>query len=369
VSPRSDPAPRTFGINKVPAPELPHPAESHGERTFLPNCFAPYEVPPGFGVIACYFNPNRYRSKLRNYRLFRESLRVSGIPSLTIECLFPGRESDLHGAGVSTVIARDTMWQKERLLNLAIDRLPTTWTTVAWLDCDVLFENRNWAVEAVEQLQHHAVVQLFSEVVRLPLGESWGRLGEERWDGFAAIAKTNPNQLLRGNFTLHGHTGFAWAAHRDLLTRHRLYDGCITGSGDHMMAHAFAGDWTGDCIARILGGNHAHRAHFGAWAQGVYGSVRARMSYVPGTIFHLWHGNRADREYDLRNREFSYFNFNPGVDLRIGDSGCWEWASDDPILRAWGEDYFSSRREDGDACAESADSQGLQPTQSVPEAR
>jgi hypothetical protein len=321
-------------------------------RTSLPVLFEPYEVPRGFGVITCYFNPEGYRSKLRNYCLFRESLRVSGIPCLTIECLFPGRSSELPGCDVYTVMARDTMWQKERLLNLATARLPESWRTVAWLDCDVLFENRNWAMDAVEQLDHHAAVQLFSEVVRLPKGESWGRRGEERWDAFAAIAKTHPNQLLWANFARHGHTGFAWAAHRDLLTRHGLYDGCITGSGDHMMAHAFAGDWTGDCIDRILGANHAHQTHFRNWAQGVYSSVRARVSYVPGALFHLWHGDYADRQYDMRNRELAFFNFDPGTDLRIGDGGCWEWATDDPTLRAWGTDYFVSRREDGDGCTE-----------------
>ena len=65
--------------------------EDMSDRIVLPLFFEPYVLPPGFGVITCYFNPKRYLSRLRNYSLFRESLRVSGIPCLTIECLFGGK--------------------------------------------------------------------------------------------------------------------------------------------------------------------------------------------------------------------------------------------------------------------------------------
>jgi endonuclease/exonuclease/phosphatase family metal-dependent hydrolase len=314
----------------------------------LPLQFRPYIASSGFGVITCYFNPQRYRSKLWNYLLFSESLRASGVPWLTIECLFPGQASELTPAeNVHTVVTRATMWQKERLLNLALERLPREWVYVAWLDCDILFENRNWIQGAVAQLNRHAVVQLFTDVVRLPQGERWGRLGDENWMSFAAIAKLNPNQLLKGDFARHGHTGFAWAAHRDILARHGLYDGCIAGSGDHMMAHAFTGDWSGNCIDRILGKNNLHREHFASWASAIYRSIRARVSYVPGAIFHLWHGDTENRRYVQRNQELASFHFDPAIDLKIGENGCWEWASDKPELHRWAMEYFANRKEDG----------------------
>jgi hypothetical protein len=238
------------------------------------------------------------------------------------------------------------MWQKERLINLAIPRLPKEWTTVAWVDSDVLFENRNWAVETVAQLDRHEIVQLFSEIIRLPQGASWGREGQ-KWDSFAAVVKQTPNQLLKGNFARHGHTGFGWAAHRDFLTRHGLYDGCISGTGDHLMAHAFAGDWAGKCIDRIFGAANPYRSHFSDWAQAVYRSVRAKVSYVHGTVFHLWHGDIVNRRYDLCNRELAFSNFDPATDLRVGVGGCWEWATHKPALQAWAAEYFANRKEDG----------------------
>lgn len=322
-------------------------ASDVADRLVLPTCFEPYEAPAGFGIITCYFNPNRYQSRLRNYFLFRESLRLSGIPCLTIECLFDGQNSEFPGStDVHTVIARDVMWQKERLLNLAIERTPHDWQVIAWVDGDVLFENRQWAVDAVAQLDRYAIVQLFSEIIRLPQGVTWGRQGQQ-WEGFAVVVKRTPNQLLNRSFARHGHTGFGWAARRDFLLRHGLYDGCISGTGDHLMAHAFAGDWTGECIDLTFGTAEDYRNHFTDWAQSAYRSIRARVAYVHGTVFHLWHGDIVNRCYDRCNRELALSRFNPATDLRVGADGCWEWATDKPSLHAWASDYFASRKEDG----------------------
>jgi hypothetical protein len=311
----------------------------------LPDDFQPYACPPHFSVITSYFNPNHYRTKRTNYEIFRRSMEVSGIPCITVECVFPGAQPDL--AESVRIHAKDIMWQKERLLNLAIRRLPSDCKIVAWLDCDVLFENPGWAVEAALELERHQVVQLFSDVVRLPPGSLWGTAGVDQWAGFGSVLKRTPNLLLQGDFARHGHTGFAWTARRELLARHGLYDSCIAGSGDHMMAHAFAGDWNGGCIDRIVGSRNEHRTHFEKWARSIYKEVRARVSVVDGTLFHLWHGDADKRRYVLRNRELASFAFDPHTDLRIGDSGAWDWASGKIDMHAWAVEYFGLRCEDG----------------------
>jgi hypothetical protein len=37
------------------------------------------------------------------------------------------------------------LWQKERLLNLAIKLVPLHVKSIAWLDCDVIFDRPDWA--------------------------------------------------------------------------------------------------------------------------------------------------------------------------------------------------------------------------------
>lgn len=301
-------------------------------------------------VVTCYFNPSGYRTKRRNYERFAAKLRRSGLNWLAVECAFGSAPFTLPPSpNVFQVRGRDVMWQKERLLNLAIAGLPAACTKVAWLDCDVLFANPEWAVETSALLERCAVVQPFKWAIRLPRwhGAYWG-FGAS-WKSFAAVYAKNLRLLLKGNFDRHGHTGFAWAARREVLERHGLYDACIAGSGDHMMAHAMCGDWTTRCITRIIGDNTRHLDYFRRWAEPLYRDVRGRVGYVPGTLLHLWHGDIADRRYMDRNQDLVRFGFDPVTDLRVGESGCWEWTSAKPALHRWAVEYFGLRQEDGRA--------------------
>ena len=56
------------------------------------------------------------------------------------------------------------MWQKERLLNIALGAVPDDVEDVAWIDCDLVFESRDWPQAAKQALKSDNVIQLFSEV-------------------------------------------------------------------------------------------------------------------------------------------------------------------------------------------------------------
>lgn len=299
-------------------------------------------------VVTSYFNPGQYQTRYANYLLFREGLERIGVPCLTVECAFGADPFALAlDRNVLQVRARDVMWQKERLLNLAIAHLPDSCTKVAWVDCDVLFENVNWVGEACVQLETYPIVQLFERAVRLPRGQTQNTGEGISFISYASMYRTSPHLPLTGSFVRHGHTGFAWAARRDLLLSFGLYDTCILGSGDHMMAHAFCGDWDTTCARRILGLNTPHQRHYALWSRKIYNAVCARISYVPGTILHLWHGEKRDRYYVVRNRYLSQQGFDPVVDLRLSAGGVWEWNSEKVELHAFLEKYFYARNEDG----------------------
>jgi hypothetical protein len=100
-----------------------------------------YEVAPDLWVIAAYYNPHGYQTRAHNYALFATSLARSGIPLLTVECAFGDEPFVLSdSATVLKLRCQSVLWQKERLLNVAIATLPPTCTKVAWLDADILFE-------------------------------------------------------------------------------------------------------------------------------------------------------------------------------------------------------------------------------------
>jgi hypothetical protein len=35
------------------------------------------------------------------------------------------------------------------------------------------------------------------------------------------------------------------------------------------------------------------------------------------------------------------------IDIRVGESGVWEWGSEKPEMHQWMVEYFEGRREDG----------------------
>lgn len=303
-------------------------------------------------IVTSYFNPCGYLSKKFNFDVFAMRLRSTGAQLLVIEMALKDGEFELPDDGdVIRVRGNGVMWQKERLLNIAIARLPASCTKVAWLDCDLLFEDSGWLQETSDALERFAVVQLFSSCVRLPRGhlefQGYGQDEAPVTESFAAAFARDRSLARHAPYGGHGHTGFAWAARRELLDACGLYDACLTGSGDHLMAHAFAGTVDSLCIPMAIGtGRYAE--HFSRWAAKAYRIGRGSLGHVPGRILHLWHGAIADRRYHDRNQEFKTFAFDPDRHIRRGESGLWEWADAPAEMRTWASDLFASRNEDGD---------------------
>ena len=359
-------------------------------------------------IVTSYFNPQRYRTKRRNYQLFVDKLKRAQLNWLVVECAFGNAPFELpRSASVLQFRARDVMWQKERLLNIAIQQLPDSCTKVAWVDCDIVFENPDWAVETSALLEKVPVVQPFAKAVRLPRGRLLHNAADMFFAGFCALRadraqpdaerakppKASSLQLVycrlcgsrvassavvcagcrdrrhsgaggngapkvasrRGlvadDFDRHGHTGFAWAARRELLLEHGLYDVGLAGTGDHLMAHAMCGEWESPCLPRLVGESGPQLSHFLGWGEPLHRAVLGNIDHVEGTVSHLWHGDDGDRQYKTRGWELADLSFDPGADLRLADSGCWEWNSDKPELHQWAIDYFDLRKEDGYALA------------------
>jgi hypothetical protein len=64
-------------------------------------------------------------------------------------------------------------------------------------------------------------------------------------------------------------------------------------------------------------------------------------------VYHLWHGDLADRGGGARHRGLVPFEFDPVADIAIAEAGCWRWATDKPDLHRYLRDYFAARKEDG----------------------
>lgn len=303
-------------------------------------------------AITSYFNPMGYRRRRANFRIFRERL---DLPLVAVELGY-GDQFELGDGDAEILLRRrgtDVLWQKERLLNLAVDALPPTCTKIVWIDCDVFFENRDW---------HSPLERLLDDV---PMAQPYSRVSYVARDwtpgaGSDRIAFTRPSRawaIAAGRsppaaFDHEGEdrrytsaAGFVWAARRELLARHGFYDASIIGGGDRLMACA--------AYAYLEGGARVHRdasprkRHFLRWAEPFADDVAGKVGCLDETIFNLWHGDMGDRRIDERHVTLNQHGFDPAADIAIDDAGAWRWNTEKPALHAYVRDYFAGRREDG----------------------
>ena len=304
-------------------------------------------------ALTTYYNPAGYRSRFLNYKEFRKRLNV---PLVTVELSTSGKYelSESDADIMVRVPANSVLWQKERLLNIGRESLPEQAKFVAWLDCDVVFQDSTWSEKVPAALEDALIAQCFSDMVDLtkgalpetlagnpePSGYSVAHLSSS---GQSSIEDFRPPTTRR--FRL-GACGLAWVGRREVIQEHGFYDATILGSGDRAMASAAYGRFEDAIFTIRLSPKRAE--HYLKWAGPFYDLVQGRVGVIKGRLFHLWHGEIQDRKYLERHEDLARLDFDPARDISIGSSGAWEWTSESPEnVRSLVGKYFGSRREDG----------------------
>jgi hypothetical protein len=321
-------------------------------------------------VITSYFNPANYARRLRNFKAFR---RLLDAPLLVVELAAPGAHQLTRDDAdiVVSLTGEDGLWQKERLLNLACSELPAHVDYVAWIDSDLVFEDRDWPSQAIARLEADGgMLQLFDTVLHLPpqlapetAARADCRQAEPMLAG-VAIARSVASQAFEVNerklstarlapdlasynrvIDHHNCYGMAWAAARKTLDRCGLYDRNVIGGGDAV--HAFAALSGLDAYWSLRANTPAQKDDIRAWAQSAGAAgLFARLDSLPGRAYHLWHGSLRNRGYRNRYDILSRHDFDPGRDLVKAANGAWAWRDPDSAMARDVRDYFFSRRED-----------------------
>jgi hypothetical protein len=274
----------------------------------------------------------------------------AGAILITVEAAFADREfkvtdsSNPHHVQVRT---KHEVWNKENLINIGIQRLPSDWKYVAWVDADVMFVRPDWVNETIHQLHHYDVVQLFSETIDVD-----DRYNQVTKNGSAPmkgmVYQYHCTGKILSEYGKHtGHCGYAWAATREAIdVLGSLIDFSIVGSADFQMACAFLSDIEKSvnypCSEEYLEklrewGNNAKR-------------LRHNIGYVEGMLIHHWHGKKSSRGYTNRWKILVDNKFNPYKDLAKDWQGL-IYLVDDGTMRYIGlrdnlRSYFRSRNED-----------------------
>lgn len=273
-------------------------------------------------AVCCYFNPLNYESRWRNFQKFLHCLDV---PCRVIELSFDGTfriDGSLRYSGGED----NFLWQKERLINLAVEQMPAEIDKIAWVDCDIIFFNKRWLRQTERKLDEFPVCQPFTNFLNTRVG---GAITPHRHSFGASYGKPKEEML-------HGHPGFAWAARREMFP---LYDKAIIGGGDSLLTKAWAGIEKAGLLDTM---NPEWKSHWMEWAS----TRRAKIGVTHGDIIHLHHGSYENRAYMTRWQRLWRHGYDPRTDLVDDENGLLKWAGNKPELQAEVKDYFMSRRED-----------------------
>jgi hypothetical protein len=232
----------------------------------------------------------------------------------------------------------DKIWIKESLVNAVVPKLPANWHSVAWIDADITFLNTDWVSETIEILKENDIVQLFQTAVNLgPKGEA---IKTDKSFGF--MHKDSGTKYTKSDKYGFWHPGYAWACTRWAWENMSgLIDWAILGSADRHMAMALIGMVKDSAPGNININYKTLLSVFEARC------ARLRLSYVPGTILHHWHGSLENRRYKERWQILTDSNFDPKVDLATDSHGMTRFSETGKRLAKDITEYFIGRKEDG----------------------
>lgn len=266
-------------------------------------------------IVSCFFNPQNSPYRLLAFQKFYRSIKH--LNHRIIECVIGDAKPQLPDSPYITRVHSDSLlWHKEALLNKLISELPKKFKYVFWLDADVKFTNLDWLVNSVQELQMNNIVQPFEYCVHLERNQSEPDFNLDAYRGLVADPQKRHPRLWRSfcanyattnlsgekNYDVHGHVGFAWGARREILEEVPLYDRGLIGGADHIMAHAAAGQIPHECIVKSFKDDIDNVEQ---WMNAFYQVVKGRIGFVPGDLYHYWHGDISKRQYLRRIKDFT----------------------------------------------------------------
>lgn len=328
-------------------------------------------------VITPVFNTPRFRTIWKLYNEFAHYVLDSGARLVTIEYALGEREyavqtpiNDNHI--IINVRGESELWLKENLVNIALSRIPETVKYVAIIDSDIRFMRTDWVGEAIQQLQHYNVIQMFEVAQDLDTNsfpyqfntgfvKDWKEYGfvNMQFSQFKKIPtiKVPSVQSLKnlqnpycddcqdGELRVNRfHPGFAWAYRRETLDKlGGMIDTGILGSGDSHMATSFVGKSMETVHPKM---NDDYKRVIREWEKRAIQHVNYNIGYMQGSITHAFHGSKKFRKYGSRWEILVKHQYSPITDIRRNVMGVYQLNGNKPLMTAAFQDYFAERNAD-----------------------
>jgi hypothetical protein len=298
-------------------------------------------------VVTAVINTRRYGSRYRLYNDFVAHMEAQGATVWTVECAFGERAfacTDASNPRHIQIRTRSEIWMKEALWNVGVSRLPADWKYCLFADADIAFTRPDAVNEIIQMLQHHPVVQPWSECLDLgPDYQIVGRHESFAWShhckrrkrhfGEGGYYYTSP---IKGGSVNAWHPGFCVGLRREAFDQLGGFPSwAILGSGDNHLMWALLGEAFRSVHPNASAGYRKALAELETRAK----ALRQDVGCVRGTITHGWHGKKRDRRYADRWKILVAHGFCPERHLKLDWQGL-------PQLRDRGDDACIGLRDD-----------------------
>ena len=295
--------------------------------------------------------------------------QCAGVKLITVEQAFGNRPfiltkpNDPFNVQVRTV---EELWHKENMINLGVRHAMSEFGSenvreVAWVDADCrpMMLPREWFEETWHQLQHYEFVQMWENMIDLdyyfnPIGApmpsfmaNYIKYGTPNPAEFKKIQDASAYPYGYGSKTF-GRPGLAWAANVDAFNKvGGLIDFCILGAGDWYMSHALVG--TINQTYGEAGASSDYSKALMEWQVRCERWIKRDVGFVPGTVYHDFHGKKVNRGYQSRGKILTGNQYNPRTDIKLDGQGLIQLETHEPRqikLRDQIRAYFRARNED-----------------------
>ena len=276
------------------------------------------------------FNYTKSKRLVVNYLYTLEKMKVANIPTFTIELVIEGERPTIKDA--FHVYGDSYLFLKENLFRILETKIPEKYTKLLLLDADIIFDNPDWYNMLSQRLEEFDVVHCFQTAQWLDI--TYTNFIQSEATTFV-LAQDKQNTPLGKTNKSHYHSGFGYAFRRSWYNHAGFVDKAIIGGGDLLFTYGVFG-----LKYPRQQGLHIYDSILKEWFLNIQ---MVRISYLPVTVYHLFHGGMRKRQYVSRNEIFKDFE-NIEDAITINEYGVYELIDksyNDLLLN-----YFSGRDDD-----------------------
>jgi hypothetical protein len=220
------------------------------------------------------------------------------------------------------------IWVKENLINLVLqNHLPLNYNFFCWLDCDIIFEQKDWVDQTINLLSENDAIQMFNFAINQEIKIEYETIPFYSFENIPSFDghKVSISQIAYQQNKYKGfspHSGFGWGMTSDFYKKiGKLWDYNIIGSGDSIISRSITQKLTEEQILTKNSLNVIYSKPYGQQILEYYNKFKGcKYSFLSSRIYHLFHGNMKNRLYNERHNLLKKLEYDISI-VRYNENG------------------------------------------------